>query len=176
MPAYLLDKDVIRRTIEGTARVQRKEAPFLDQAVCLALLHAAVRGQFTAYITPQSLHILERLACRDEVRDFLDEVEVMQRGRYVRRWARRLREHGFTREDTAILSMATFGTDAEGAILGVDVIVTLDLPFINNFYMHRPTLERRLKAMARQLVPPFRDVGLPDLWPPTRALVALLRT
>lgn len=50
----------------------------------------------------------------DEVRDFLDEVEVIRVGRYARRWATRLREYGFTREDAAVFSLGTFGTDLAG--------------------------------------------------------------
>ena len=99
MPSYLLDKNVVRRTVEGIARIQRGDPLHLDQAACLTLLYASAQDRFTAYITPQSLHILERLTARDEVRDFLDEVVVIQVTRYVRRWARRFQEHGFTRED-----------------------------------------------------------------------------
>jgi len=173
MPAYLLDKSVVRRTIEAIVRVQRGEPLRPDQAICLILLHAGVQDRFTAYITPQSLHILERLSAQDEVRDFLDEVEVIQVGRYTRRWARRLREHGFTREDAAILSLGTFGTDLTGGILGANAVITLDLPFINNFHTHRATLERRLGAMTQQLSAPFRHASLPELWQPTKALAEL---
>ncbi|MFQ5872779.1 MAG: hypothetical protein ACE5JL_03120 [Dehalococcoidia bacterium] len=173
MPAYLLDKSVVRRTLEAIARVQRGDPLRPDQAVCLTLLHAAAQDRFTAYISPQSLHILERLTARNEVRDFLDEVEVIQVGRYVRRWARRLREHGFTREDATILSLGTYGTDADGNILGTDAVVTLDLPLINNFYTHQATLGRRLRAMTRQLSAPFHRASLPEVWQPSEALAEL---
>jgi hypothetical protein len=173
MPAYLLDKSVARRTIEGLARLYRGQPLRPDQAACLILLYAGVQGRFTAYITPQSLHILERLGARDEVHDFLGEVEVIQVTRYTRRWARRLRQHGFTREDAVILSLGTFGTNLAGGILGVNAIITLDLPFINNFHAQRITLNRRLRAMTRQLPGPFRYVSLPELWQPTKALAEL---
>jgi hypothetical protein len=116
---------------------------------------------------------MERLSARDEARDFLGEVEVIQVTRYTRRWARRLREYGFTREDAAILSLGTFGTDLVGGILGVGAVITLDLKFINNFYTHRTTLNRRLRAMTQQLSVPFRHTGLPELWQPTKALAGL---
>ena len=173
MAAYLFDKSVARRTIEGLVRAYRGQPLRPDQAACLALLYAGARDRFTAYITPQSLHIMERLSARDEVRDFLAEVEVIQVIRYTRRWARRLREHGFTREDAVILSLGTFGTDLAGGILGVDAVITLDLPFINNFHTHKTTLNRRLRAMTRQLPAPFRHASLPELWQPTRALAEL---
>jgi len=85
MPAYLFDKNIVRRTIEGIARVQRNQSLLPDHATCLILLYRSIQGQFTTYITPQSLHILEQLTGRDEVRDFLDEVEIIQVGRYTRR-------------------------------------------------------------------------------------------
>jgi predicted nucleic acid-binding protein len=173
MPAYLLDKSVVRRTIEGLARLHRVQPLYPDQATCLTLLYAGVQDRFTAYITPQSLHIMERLSARDEVRDFLDAVEVIQVTRYTRRWARRLREYGFTREDAAILGLATFGTDLAGSILGVDAVITLDLPFINNFHTRKATLNHRLRAMTQQLPVPFRHASLPALWQPTKALAEL---
>jgi hypothetical protein len=173
MPAYLLDKSVVRRTIEGLAWLHRSQRLRPDQAACLTLLHTGAQDRFTAYITPQSLHIVERLSAREEVGDFLDEVEVIQVTRYTRRWARRLREHGFTREDAVILSLGTFGTDLAGGILGVDAVITLDFSLINNFYTHRTTLNRRLRAMTQQLPVPFRHASLPELWQPTKGLAEL---
>lgn len=55
----------------------------------------------------------------------------------------------------------------------MDAVVTLDLPFINNFYTHQTTLERRLQAMTQQLLVPFRYASLPELWQPTKALAEL---
>ena len=173
MPNYLLDKNVVRRTIEGIAQAQRGEPIRPDRSACLVLLHAAVQHRFGAYITPQSLHVLQQLAAQPEVKDFLAEVSVIQVSRYARRWARRLREHGFTREDAVVLSLGTFGTDATGSVLGVDSVVTLDLALINNFYVRHDLLDRRLRAMTRQLPTPFRGVSLPAVWQVTQALAEL---
>lgn len=82
-------------------------------------------------------------------------------------------EHGFTGEDAVVLSLGTFGTDLAGGILGVDAVVTLDLPFINNFYTHHATLDRRLRAITQQLLVPFQHARLPELWQPTKALAEL---
>jgi hypothetical protein len=64
---------------------------------------------------PPSLHILQQFArspaYASTIHFFLNQVEVAVSTRYFRRWARRLREHGFSREDAAILALATFGTD-----------------------------------------------------------------
>ena len=65
----------------------------------------------------------------------------MYAGRYFKRWARRLRECGFNREDAKVLGLATYGTDAAGRILGVETIVTFDRSLINNYEAQRPALE-----------------------------------
>lgn len=67
----------------------------------------------------------------------------------------------------------TYGTDAAGEILGVEVIVTFDQSFINNYEVQRRALERRLRAMAAQLPPPFREAGLPDVMQPIEGLLLL---
>jgi len=173
MPVYLLDKNVARKTVVGIGRVERGRVPRPEEILCLLLLRAAEQGRFTAYITPETFNILQRMRHRPEVPPFLIQVEVMQAGRYFKRWARRLREHGFTREDTNVLALGTFGYDPIRKILGTSAIVTLDYPFINNYEEHRPALTRRLSAMTRQLTPPFRDAALPGLWTPAEALAAL---
>lgn len=173
MHACLLDKNVARKAVEGLARIRQGWPLLPTHIICLMLLQTVIRHGATPHVLPQSLHVLERLIERAEVREFLRTVDVIQVGRYVRRWARRLREHGFTREDAIVLSLGTFGTDAKGSVLGVDVVVTLDRPFIHNYEIHHEILERRLLAMTRQLPPPFRHAGIPELQEPTEVLTAL---
>jgi hypothetical protein len=98
------------------------------------------------------------------VRLFLNEVLVLRRGHYFQRWARRLREHGFTPEDAKILSYGTFGINPTG--LGVTTIFTFDQPFISNFENHKETLIRRLKAMTAQLRTPYNEAQLPEMIQP----------
>lgn len=173
MPIYLLDKNVARKTIVGIGRVARGMVPRLEEVFCLLLLRAAEQGQFAAYIAPETFNILQRMRHQVEVPPFLTQVKVIQAGRYFKRWARRLREHGFTREDANVLALGTFGYDPIHKILGASAIVTLDHHFINSYEQHRPTLARRLPAMTRQLTLPFRDAALPELWTPAEALATL---
>jgi len=170
MQACLLDKNVSRKAVEGLARIRQGWPLLPTHIICLMLLQRLIRHGVRPYILPQSLHVLEPLIERVEVQEFLRMVDVIQVGHYVRRWARRLQEHGFTREDAIILSVGTFGTDAQGSILGVDVVVTLDRSLIHNYEAHRKTLERRLSAMTRQLPPPFRYANLPRLQEPAGVL------
>jgi hypothetical protein len=112
------------------------------------------------------VHILKRFERYLEVRVFLATVEPMASGRYLKRWARRLREHDFTREDAVVLALATFGTDEAGDVLGVNNLITFDQPFINNFRNHERVLRTRLAAMTHQLPVPYRDAALPAVLRP----------
>lgn len=173
MHACLLDKNVARKAVEGLARIRQGWPLLPTQIICLMLLQTVVRCGATPYILPQSLHVLECLIERAEVREFLRLVEVIRVGQYVRRWARRLQEHGFTPEDAMVLSLGTFGTDASGSILGVDVVVTLDRSFIHNYKTHHEILERWLLAMTRQLPPPYQHAIIPKLQEPAEVLTVL---
>ena len=47
MPAYLLDKSVARRTLEGLARVRRSQPLYPEQVVCLTLLYPFINNFHT---------------------------------------------------------------------------------------------------------------------------------
>ena len=173
MHVFLLYKSVVRRTVEGIARALRDEPLNVQQAVSLALFYRCATQGVPVFISTTTLHILQNLDAQREVQIFLKGTRVLYSTRYVRRWARRLREHGFTREDALLLSLATFGTDEEVTILGVSALLTLDLALINNFVAHRGDLERRLQAMISQLHLPYRRATLPHVWQPLHALSVL---
>ena len=67
------------------------------------------------------------------IRFFLARTEVAQSTRYFKRWARRLRDYGFTKEDAEVLALATFGTNQNADILGMHVVATFDQPMINQW-------------------------------------------
>ncbi|MBC8249794.1 MAG: hypothetical protein H8E90_08965 [Anaerolineales bacterium] len=170
MPTYLLDKNVVRRIVEGLTRPDRLTN---EEATAIALWRALRESRTRMFISAEAANIMGRFSTWREVRLFLDTVETMYAGRYFKRWARRLREYGFTREDAKVLGLATYGTEAAGEILGVEVIVTFDRPLINNYEAQRPALERRLQAMTAQLSLPFRDAGLPEVMHPVESLLLL---
>jgi len=163
MPTYLLDKSVVRRVVEGLTHPDDLTD---EEATALALWRALRQSKSPMFISAETANIMGRFSTWKEIRLFLDTVEVMYAGKYFKRWARRLREHGFTREDAKVLGLATYGTDAAGGILGVEVMVTFDRLLINNYEVQRPALERRLQAMAAQLSLPFREAGLPEVMHP----------
>jgi len=94
---------------------------------------------------------------------FLKRVEVLYHGRYFKRWARRLREAGFTREDAKVLALGTFGTDTEGTVLGVHKVVTYDRPLTTKWVLERLVLQEQLTRMTEVLDVPFRCTRLPDV-------------
>ncbi|HFD39505.1 MAG TPA: hypothetical protein ENJ31_06615 [Anaerolineae bacterium] len=175
MHVYLLDKSIARKIVEGLRRVREDRPLPQDHIASLAFWQAALDQESDLYILPHSMHVLERFSPSPEIAWLTDTVQTIQFGRYVRRWARRLRGYGFTREDAVVLSLGTFGTNDQGSILGVEAVVTLDRPIINNYRHHRDSLVGRLAAMTRQLPAPFCDAALPDLQSPDETLAALMK-
>lgn len=167
-PTYLLDKNVARRIVEGLAWPDNLTP---ERAVALALWRALRQLGGRQFLSTETVNILEQWSDRREIRLFLSTVETLYAGRYFKRWARRLREQGFSREDAKVLSLTTYGTDAPGQILGVEVLLTFDRPFVRHYEVQRPALERRLRAMTAQLLPPFRNARLPEVMQPLEALL-----
>jgi hypothetical protein len=119
------------------------------------------------YISPASHSILRRLSEFDEVRILLNAVGVLLPARYHARWARRVRETtGLTREDAALIALATFGTDEASGILGVRYFVTHDQALIAGYRVSASSLHRRLSTMAVQLSTPYNRATLPEIRSP----------
>ncbi|RIK39424.1 MAG: hypothetical protein DCC55_18095 [Chloroflexi bacterium] len=86
---------------------------------------------------------------------------MLRPARYFKRWARRLRTHGFTSEDAKVLALATFGAAPAANALGVEQIATFDQPLINHFAQLQDRLTRRLRSMTAQLPTPYSLARLP---------------
>lgn len=163
MPRYLLDKNISRRIIEALYHLSHLSA---EERLVLELWRQLQQEQSRLFIPAGTVNILQSLTHLLEVRTFLATVETLQTGRYLKRWGRRLREHRFSREDSLILALATFGTSNATDILGVEGLITLDQPFINNFRRQQSSLEKRLLAMTRQLAEPYGRALLPAMLHP----------
>lgn len=167
---YLLDKNLIRFVIAGLHYGFRRPLQSV-QLGALSFWHNVEQREETLYIADVSYHILLRLPSYDAVAIFLDSVEVLFPTRYHKRWARRVREStGLAREDAAMIALASFGTDEEGAILGAHALVTYDQALINGFSVNHDVLQRRFRAMTAQLSDPFRRATLPRVVSPERLL------
>ena len=94
---------------------------------------------------------------------FRERTEVVFPARYFRRWARRLRDQGFTREDAAVLALATFGTDKDAQVLGMHFVVTFDQGMIQQWIAQRGAIRKRLAAMQQNLPAPYRHAPLPEV-------------
>ena len=167
MPRYLLDKNVARRTIEALYHLSNLS---LEERLVLQVWRDLQIEQVNLFVPIATINLLQPFTHLIEVRTFLDTVEPMESGRYLKRWARRLREYNFTREDALVLALAIYGTNTASDILGVDGLITFDQPLINNFNTHRPQLQRRLSAMTRQLSTPYCHAILPRLLHPRELL------
>jgi len=66
-------------------------------------------------------------------------------------------------EDAGVLALATFGTDKEGRILGLHMVVTFGQPMVNYCAVQRTAIQARFTAMQRALPMPYRQTSLPEV-------------
>jgi hypothetical protein len=171
----LLDKVTARFAVQGLLKLA--EGRELTERELFTLDHFA-RSQASdtiLFISPPSANVARRLgqlpSYTNVIDFFLGRVEEAVPARYFRRWARRLREHGFTREDAAILALATFGTDQAGTFLGMHEVVTYDQRMIHHWSEQEDALWERLDAMRRDLPEPYCQANLPKVLRPEQSLL-----
>src|SRR5262245_9093721 len=116
--SVLLDKGIVRRIYEFQVRVAKGMAPTSAQIESVKILVRLRNRGSHIYITQQSAQILRK---RPSVyaMAILSNMEVLQKGRYLRRWARRLRGMTFSREDAIVLAYGSFGVAPNVQITGV---------------------------------------------------------
>lgn len=170
MPTFLLDKNVVRRAIGSLRRIS---SPTPEEATVLEFLFRAQAINAQLFISQETVNLLKRYASRREAQFLLSLTRVLLAAPYFRRWARRVRDEGFTREDAKVLGLATFGTTETGELLGIETIVTLDRPLIRHYASTLPVLQKKLAAMATNLAAPFCCASLPKLSTPHEALSAI---
>lgn len=169
----LLDKNVVRKWINGLLRFARGQKLPPEEELALAFLQKAATDGCKRFVAQEIVHILARKEDNSTalaVQALLRRVSVLKRTRYFKRWARRLRQMGFTREDAKVLSLATFGTDEAGEILSVSIIVTFDQRLTNKYTHELAVIQDRFEAMVASLEPPFCYARLPRVMLPQKAL------
>ena len=165
----LLDKVVARRILLGLLALSRDRELASADRVALDFFQRCTPPDHQLYIVPPTANVVRRInqmAYRPIVEFFLGQVEVIQPARYALRWARRLRESDFSREDAAVLALGTFGTDDQATMLGVHFLATQDQRLINNWNAHSEQIQARLTAMQHDLPSPYHAAGLPRVLPP----------
>ena len=127
------------------------------------------------YVTPETVHSAQR---RDPLiaASLLTPITILTPGRYLRRWARRLRDCSFSREDSVILAYGSFGVDAQHQTFGAEVIVSTDQPLTRRFYEQHDSIARRFQRMICQLALSYRLALLPILMSPDERLTVLMKS
>ncbi len=173
----LLDNVPARYAVQGLLKLAEGRDLTRGELFSLDLVSRAQTRPARLFIALPTANVLYRLVrlsrYADIVRFFLGRVEVVYPARYFARWARRLRGYGFTREDAAILALASFGTDKDAAILGLHVVATLDAPMINNWVIQRHVIQKRLVAMQADIPEPYRYTFLPQVLRPEQVTFVL---
>jgi hypothetical protein len=114
------------------------------------------------YITEQTANILKR---RTEVfaAPLLAETRPLNKARYLRRWARRLKEFGFSSEDAIILAYGSFGLDVGSQRVGVDAIITTDIRLAEHYNRRYTEIKSRFNDMILNLPESYRRLPLPQI-------------
>jgi len=143
-----------------------------EQLWAIDLLQRAKERGIRLFVTTGTINILSQLKdspCYSAVVEaFFERVEEAQPTRYFKRWARRLRGFGFTREDAHVLALACFGSARSADVLGMGFVVTYDQAMINHWNVQQDGIEKRLKAMRCNLRPPYDKVSLPQVLRPEK--------
>lgn len=166
----LLDKVVARYTLTGLLKLAEGATITREELFSLDLFARAESTSLCLYMAPSSARVLQRLVelprYSTSVRRFQQRVEVVFPTRYYKRWARRLRDCDFGREDAAVLALATFGTNEKLTIWGMHFVATYDQPLINNWTVQEESLRARLEMMQRDIPAPYCDSLLPQVLRP----------
>ena len=158
--SVLLDKGVIRRVYERRVRLALGAPPTPAQVEAANVYAQLCTPPRRLYITAQTAHILGRRPSLYAA-PFLTETFPLQKGRYLRRWARRLRELTFTPEDAIVMAYGSFGIDGRLPSIGVEAIVTTDLKLAAHFHAHQAEIAHRFHDMIAQLPTPYTALTLP---------------
>lgn len=160
--SVLLDKGVVRRVYEARVRLALGQPPTLLQAEATNVWSRLRTLNIPLYITEQTAHILQRRSPLFAA-VLLAQTQALKKGRYLRRWARRLREEGFSPEDAIVIAYGSFGVDLHSQRVGVEVVITNDLRLAANFSTRITAIRNHFEQMIIQLPEPYRGLTLPKI-------------
>jgi len=156
----------VRETLRGVVRTEVGLPLPPRQQSAYTAIQVLLAEEIRLYVTPQLLHILQRPANISIASALLPDLHLLTAGRYLRRWARRLREEGVSREDALIVSYASFGIDEHTETFGTDVVLTTDVALKVHYETNFDRLTARFQRMTSQLKAPYRNARLPTLLTP----------
>jgi len=161
--------------MEGLLKLGEGRELSEEELFALDLFQRAEEQGIQLFVVPQTENVLQRLEVLPRysgvIRLFRSRTEVAMPARYFKRWARRLREYGFTREDAAVLALATFGTTSDANVLGMHFVATFDRSMINQWLVQNAAIRARLAVMQRNLSVPYRLAPLPQVLRPENIVV-----
>lgn len=167
----LLDKGVVRRVYQVQVRRASLTPPTPSQ---LEAIRVFARLRFRAkriYITRESANVLS-LRPQQYASLILNRTEVLRKGRYLRRWARRLRSFGFSPEDAVVIAYPSFGLDSRPQLARVEALVANDFRLANNVKAQKTNIEDRFKRMINDLLDPYSSLTLPEVMTTADALAS----
>jgi hypothetical protein len=135
-------------------------SPTPSQIEAVKVLVRLQHAHSQLYITEQSKNILQRRQPQ-YAKAILSGTEALRKGRYLRRWARRLRGKAFSREDAMVLAYGSLGVDVNLQVAGVEVIVTNDFKLAANFNAQHSAIKARFERMIFNLPEPYAGLKLP---------------
>jgi hypothetical protein len=156
----LLDKGVIRRATEGWIRQAVGEPLLAEQQQAITILTTC---PFELCVSAELYHILTHIVKAPFAGRALDQVIVLWPTRYQKRWARRLRRFGFTREDAKFLAYGSFSTDKNREVLGANFVITCDRALRDKYELDFPQIRLQFVAMAENLRLPYSNASLPPV-------------
>jgi hypothetical protein len=124
------------------------------------------------YITEQTSNIL-KLRTKAIAAAIFADTRTLMKGRYLRRWARRLQTFSFSSEDAVVLSYGSFGIDIELGTVGVDAIITCDIKLAENFTKRNVEIEERFASMVLSLPQEYKVLRLPQVMTTSTVLAFL---
>ena len=160
---------MIRRVYERRVRLALSKPPTVLQVESANSYAYVATVAKRLYITEQTSNILKR---RTQIfaAPLLAETRPLNKARYLRRWARRLTEFGFSSEDAIVLAYGSFGLDVESETVGVDAIITTDIRLADRYKQRNPEINNRFNDMIKNLPEAYRQIRLPQVLTTTTIL------
>ncbi len=153
---------MIRRVYERRVRLALGKPPTVLQVEAANSYAYIATIANRLYITEQTSNILKR---RTQIfaAPLLAQTRPLKKARYLRRWARRLTEFGFSSEDAIVVAYGSFGLDVEAQTVGVDAIITTDIRLADRYKQRHREITTRFNDMITNLPEAYRQLRLPQV-------------
>lgn len=167
---FLLDKSVVIIFLQSVVRKASNLPLAVDQIVASRVFQLTAVLMGNGYIIRETFNILTKNQNKAIIEVILPLLKILDRARYLKRWARRLTDFDFTYEDSKIISYACFGINLITQKLGTDVIITNDQKLIDRYNLNFAQIEDRFTRMIVSLAPPYQNGRLPCIVAPEKLL------